>query len=767
MKKHLLISLFVVAALSVLPVKAETVTVLSINNSLIDYNSQDQMFNNMAAAMGKDASWTKHTNLGKTLEYHYYSDPLTPNAQAVVANTAWAFIILQEQSSLPLNNFTQFHTNVATWVTYIRANCPNPDVTIILPVNWPFSNDANYQTSKSTLLANYRSVADELGLTLCPVGLAYGNYQLDHPATFAADLYTDDRHPTQAATYLACCLEYAVIFGEDPSTITFKPGAVSEEMAQTLRAYAKEAYEGVERTEPIPMEETPAISIADETPYMQNFDIIGGDDVDPSNQEKTAFVRDTQLPMGWRIENNTGSCRTVLSYYSASETTMYIGGQSLASNAKNGTWNFGLTGSTDRAIGGITSSISGGARTISVMAKLHNDAGVDFTSLALGYDIEKYRNGSNAAGFVVQVYTSADGENWTSAGADFCNTYTPDAATAGAAVVPIVNTHVEDTLQCPFAADEDLYIAWSISVASGTDCAGSMAFGIDNVTITPQRVIEVPEYAVMLTDNSTITENFDVLGGADADPSTDAKTGVLRESTLPAGWKIERNMSAPRTIGAFASAAETTMYIGGQSLASNAYNGTWNFGATGSTDRAIGGLTTGIDNGTRGLTVMVRLYNNSEWNFNKIDLAYDIEKYRNGSNAAGFTVQLYTSSNGVNWTSAGETFRATYTPDANNNGFAAVPADTKVMSGELAVNFPKNSDLYLGWHISVSSGTSCNAALGLAIDNVSITPSGQQTPSGIEMPGEPATKSRKIIQDGHVFILHGEKMYTVFGAQVQ
>lgn len=461
------------------------IQVLSINNSLIDYNDQYAMFNSISETMGKDALWTKHTNLGKTLEYHYNSDPLVPNAKEVVAGTAWSFIILQEQSALPLNNYAQFHTNVETWVTYIRANCPNPDVTIILPVNWPFSTDANYQTSKSTLLANYRLVAEEFGLTLCPVGLAYGNYQVDHPNTFATDLYSDDRHPTIAATYLACCLEYAVMFKEDPSTITYKPASLTAEMAQTLRAYAQEAYEGVERTEPLPTGETSAISIVDDTPYVQNFDTIGGEDVDPSDQEKTAYVRDTQLPEGWRIENNTSSCRTVLSYNSASETTMYIGGQSLASNAKNGTWNFGLTGSTERAVGGITSSVSGGARSINVMAKLHNDAGVEIEALELTYDIEKYRNGENAAGFVIQLYTSTDGQNWTSAGADFCRTYAADANTNGAAVVPILSDTQDETLNCAIPVDGDLYLAWSISPASGTDCAKSMAFGIDNVTIYP------------------------------------------------------------------------------------------------------------------------------------------------------------------------------------------------------------------------------------------------------------------------------------------
>ena len=485
MKKFFSLLSFV--AILVLPMQAETIQILSINNSLIDYNNQNQMFNNMAYAMGKDASWTKHTNLGKTLEYHYYSDPLTPNAQTVVANKAWDFIILQEQSSLPQNNYEQFHTNVQTWVTYIRANCPNPNVTIILPVNWPFSNDANYQASKSALLANFRMVAEEFGLTLCPVGLAYGNYQLDHPGTFAADLYSDDRHPTLAATYLACCLEYAVIFSEDPTTITFKPSTVSAEMAESLRAYAKEAYEGIERTEPLPIEPTPAVSIIGET-FFENFNSIGGQDVTEdqiaaSLDGKRSFDRATQLPVGWRVDNNTSAVRSLRSFSMASETTMYVGGESLPSNARNGTWNLGVTSSAERAVGGITSSIDGGARTVNVMLHMHNDAARDFDSITLSYDIEKYRNGANGAGFVVELYTSSDGEQWVSAGDKFRVTFSKDADTNGAAAVPLRVTPVCDTLVCWFPAEGDLYLAWSISPASGTDCAKSMALGIDNVAM--------------------------------------------------------------------------------------------------------------------------------------------------------------------------------------------------------------------------------------------------------------------------------------------
>lgn len=512
-------------AFFVLPMKAETVKVLSINNSLIDYNDQNLMFNSIAATMGKDATWTKHTNLGKTLAYHFNEDRLVPNAKETVAGTAWTHIILQEQSTLPRTNFSQFRSNVETWVNYIRENCPNPDVVIILPINWPFSNDANYQEDKNTLVANYRSVANEFGLTLCPVAIAYGNYQLDHPAMTAAVLYTDDRHPTHAATYLACCMEYGVIFGENPSTITWKPSILTETDAATMRTYAQEAYEWIERTERI-IEVTPAISITGEKAHVETFDTIGGEDVTEeqiaaSLDGKRSFDRTTKLPVGWRVAS-MGAVRSSCTFVTASETTMYIGGQSLPSNARNGTWNFGMTGSTDRAIGGITSSISGGARSIDVLAHLHNDSGEDFLSLNLSYDIEKYRNGANEAGFVIQLCTSPDGESWGNAGADFRTIFTKDANTDGAAEVPILSQKVSGSLNCSFPKDGDFYLAWIISPASGDDCAKSMAFGLDNVSITPaksagiERTSGLNSRKKMLRDGQLLIINgkemFNVLG---------------------------------------------------------------------------------------------------------------------------------------------------------------------------------------------------------------------------------------------------------------
>ena len=170
--------------------------------------------------------------------------------------------------------------------------------------------------------------------------------------------------------------------------------------------------------------------------------------------------------------------------------------------------------------------------------------------------------------------------------------------------------------------------------------------------------------------------------------------------------------------------------------------------------------------GTRGINVMARLYNNSASDFKSIALAYDIEKYRNGSNAAGFTVQLYTSADGATWTKASDDFKTSFDADANNNGYATVPAATTHVSKNLSVTLDKNTSLYLAWNISVSSGTTCNAAPGLALDNVSITPK-TSIPSNLEDVQNDRVQSTKLLRNGVLYIEKNGRIYNILGTEVK
>ena len=88
-------------------------------------------------------------------------------------------------------------------------------------------------------------------------------------------------------------------------------------------------------------------------------------------------------------------------------------------------------------------------------------------------------------------------------------------------------------------------------------------------------------------DAAQVTQDFDGMWDDAAQAAT---------LDMPQGWRIERQMTAPRTVGSYSNAATAVMYTGGTSLASNAKNGTWNFASSSEpSDCSVGGLSTTVD----------------------------------------------------------------------------------------------------------------------------------------------------------------------------
>lgn len=533
------------------------IKVLSLNNSLIYYNDQDVMFNDIAKGEGKVAEWTKHTLLGKPLSTHWnegegLADDGQPGAKMLVRSQPWSHIILQEQSSLPRTDPETFRNNVKLWVEYIRQRCPNPNAVIIMPVNWAYAGDwGNFTKFNELFIANYSKVAAEFGIVLCPVANAYQAVYDDKGAVAAEGLFLDDRHPTAKATYMAACMEYGLIFGTDPLDISTHPTSISSAEALEMRTYASNALKGFIQTvdhhsgminfdarmsdefgmdvegditfhadngatispkgvfkapdcnEAVynvtangggfeakavvmvrkaveKMDIIPSVDMsAGNTHYIQNFDEIGD----------AAAAR---LPKGWRVQGQQDG--ELPSFYKGVENTTYAGGVSLPSNAKNGLWNFGASTSTDRAVGGITTGVAGGTRKVNVMLLLTNSGKKKLTDISLSYDIEKYRKGSNPAGFDVTLFYSNDGVNWVENSDENLNHhFDADDVTAGFEVVPGETVSKTGFLSAELIPGAELYLMWQIAVASGNNFAAAPALAIDNVEIEGQ-LPPVPVY---------------------------------------------------------------------------------------------------------------------------------------------------------------------------------------------------------------------------------------------------------------------------------
>src|SRR5262245_54317718 len=209
--------------------------------------------------------------------------------------------------------------------------------------------------------------------------------------------------------------------------------------------------------------------------------------------------------------------------------------------------------------------------------------------------------------------------------------------------------------------------------------------------------------------------------------------GTSATAMLPADFRADRP-STVRTVGAFTAAGTTTTQAGGANLSTTAANGIYNFGsgitATGP-DRAIGFLSSG--GGTQSGNLYAQIVNNTGGALSGLLISYDVEKYRNGSNAAGFGIQLYYSTDGTTWTSAGNDFLTSFAADANNNGFMTAPGVTVSVSNKtLNALIPNGGDFYLAWNYSVASGTTTTNAQALAIDNIAIQgAAGSTPPSGV------------------------------------
>lgn len=205
--------------------------------------------------------------------------------------------------------------------------------------------------------------------------------------------------------------------------------------------------------------------------------------------------------------------------------------------------------------------------------------------------------------------------------------------------------------------------------------------------------------------------------------------GTVGVATLPAGWKIERMIGefAQRTVGTYANAVNVTMYSGGANMSATAANGTYNFGSgdattsATSTDRALGGSTTGATTSTQAVNFYLHIKNTGETDIADFTISYDIEKYRYGSNAAGFSIQLHTSSNGSQWTSAGTDFYTFFPADASTAGAELVPIRTVTVNKSLPITLAAGAEMYLAWNYSVATGASSPYAQQLALDNVVIT----------------------------------------------
>lgn len=173
------------------------IKVLFIGNSLTAYHDLPGLLERLAEAEGHAVETGKLVLFGKSLKDHWQSGA----ALRAIHGEAWDYVVLQEMSVAPLLHKATFFSMLALFDSTIEA----AGTRTLLFQNWP---KATVPGDLARLRQIYREAAEEFGITVVPVGEAFGLARRIYPCI---PLYRDAKHPSLAGSSLAAALFYKAL----------------------------------------------------------------------------------------------------------------------------------------------------------------------------------------------------------------------------------------------------------------------------------------------------------------------------------------------------------------------------------------------------------------------------------------------------------------------------------------------------------------------------------------------------------------------------
>jgi hypothetical protein len=209
------------------------VRILFIGNSFTLRNQLPRLLRELAAAteppieidyrmvMAGGASLRRHWNAGI--------------AQAALAQSPFDFVVLQEQSTLPLKNPQRYHENVRLFDPLIAQH----GARTVLYLTW---SRRHVPDAQADLTRAVQDIAAETSAHVVPVGVVWHEALARDPGLA---LYAEDgSHPTATGSYLAACVFLVSLFDRRPNGWSVSDALkIDRATAETLHALAWSARE--------------------------------------------------------------------------------------------------------------------------------------------------------------------------------------------------------------------------------------------------------------------------------------------------------------------------------------------------------------------------------------------------------------------------------------------------------------------------------------------------------------------------------------------
>ncbi len=198
----------------------------------------------MVTIGGSGLDWHDMESYFRPQGVGYYAFDADNNIVFDTRNKLYDAVIMMDCGQCPIHPtlsklFTQY---AATDSAIVRKHNAEP----ILFMSWAYAD----KPEMTALLAEAYTVAGNANNALViPAGLAFARVRHDHPEI---ELYQrDNRHPTQAGSYLAAATSYAALYHRSPEENSYNAG-LDPEIAHALRVAAwqtVQAYFGETHTQ--------------------------------------------------------------------------------------------------------------------------------------------------------------------------------------------------------------------------------------------------------------------------------------------------------------------------------------------------------------------------------------------------------------------------------------------------------------------------------------------------------------------------------------
>jgi hypothetical protein len=200
----------------------DSLRVLFIGNSHTYVNDLPGLFAGLSEAGGRPVRTDASTFGGYSLEDHTRTQATLDK----IAQNSWSFIVLQEQSVIPMIRYWRDSSmDPASRLLDSLARLQGARTAFYMTWGWKYGGSHAYGDSWSpdfrdyfemqeSVRVAYEGIADELSSTLVPVGMAFA---LARRTDSLVDLWqTDSCHATLEGTYLGACVFYVVLYQASP-----------------------------------------------------------------------------------------------------------------------------------------------------------------------------------------------------------------------------------------------------------------------------------------------------------------------------------------------------------------------------------------------------------------------------------------------------------------------------------------------------------------------------------------------------------------------